>query len=426
MSSGGANLQVIARGKQDVYLTGNPQKTFFKTVYARHTNFAVESKPIYFDGTPNFGQRITAVIPRAGDLLGKMYLHVRLPPLKDALGNPVPYTHNIGHAIIKEISVQIGEQEIDRQTGEWMEISSRLRTSLDHRDAFDAMVSGTSVGDTSIYRVPTAITDWVSLMVPLQFWFCNNPGLALPLVALQYHPVRINIKLRPLSELALIGINDIDECTRTSNVTTSPAGVLPTFTLWADYIHLDVEERRRFVDNTHEYLIEQVQYTPITPVPRNTLNATIPIDFNHPVKELLWVVQKNLCRLRNEHFNWSNKSIFDGITSRPGDNLSTAVLMLDGKERFDKRDAPYFRLVQPYEHHSRVDLDYLIYCYSFALRPEDIQPSGSVNMTLMNTVNLNLELANSIQEDGMSVTVYGTNMNVLRIVTGLGGLLFKV
>jgi hypothetical protein len=425
MSSGGANLQVIAQGKQDVYLTGNPQKTFFKTVYARHTNFAVESKPIYFDGTPGFGQRITAVIPRAGDLLGKTYLHARLPALRDSDGNPVPYTHNIGHALIQEISVQIGEQEIDRQTGEWMEISSRLRTSLDQRDVFDELVSGVSGGSTSIYRVPTPTTDWINIVVPLQFWFCKNPGLALPLVALQYHPVRINIKLRPLSELGLIGVES-NECIGTSNISTFPVGSVPTFMLWADYVHLDVEERRRFVDNTHEYLIEQVQYTPITPITRKTLNATIPIDFNHPVKELLWVVQKNLCRTRNEHFNWSNKSIFDGITARPGDNLSRAVLMFDGKERFDKRDAPYFRLIQPYEHHTRIDLDYFIYAYSFALRPEDIQPSGSVNMTLLSTVNLNLELANSIQNDGMTVTVYGTNMNVLRIVTGLGGLLFKV
>lgn len=425
MSSGGANLQVIAQGKQDVYLTGNPQKTFFKMIYARYTNFAVESKPIYFDGTPNFGQRITAVVPRAADLLSKMYLEVSLPPLKDMSGNPVPYTHNIGHALIKEISVQIGEQEIDRQTGEWMEISSRLRTPLDRRDVLDELVGGTGSSGTSLYRLPSARAGWTPVMVPLQFWFCKNPGLSLPLVALQYHAVRINIKLRTLSELALIEVNGSGgDCDLTSNVTTG--GAMPTFTLWADYIHLDVEERKRFVDNAHEYLIEQVQFTPITPVPRNTINMTIPIDFNHPVKELIWIAQKNTCRLRNEHFNWSSVSLFDDPVSRPADNVNTAVLLIDGKERFDKRDATYFRLVQPYQHYTRVDLDYFIYCYSFALHPESAQPSGSLNMTLMNSVKLNLEMANSILEDGMTISVYGTNMNVLRIIEGQGGLLFKV
>jgi hypothetical protein len=435
MSSGGARLQVIAQGKQDVFLTGNPQFTFFKTVYTRHTNFALESKAIMFDGTPNFGQRITCTIPRHGDLLSKLYLEVKLPNIVDLDGNRMSYTHNIGHALIKEISVQIGEQEIDRQTGEWMEIWSRLTTPSDHRPVMDKLVGG-----APLYQVPH-IGDGVgadsstnTVMIPLQFWFCRSYGLALPLLALQHHTVRINIKLRSLDELfhtSSLTITEENECgDAIKRIETSPKGSLPTFLLWADYVHLDVEETRRFAKNDHEYLITQVQYTQPISVPCNALKATIPIDFNHPVKELIWVVQRDICRARNELFNWSSAPIFnvyDG--SVPSDNIQSATLMIDGKERFEERDASYFRLIQPYQHHTRVDLDYFIYVYSFGLTPEKIQPSGSLNMSLMNSVTLNLAMSASAAQvtgSASTATVYGLNNNVLRVTNGCGGLVFKV
>ena len=128
MPAGGGLLQLVATGKQDMFLTGNPQISFFKMVYRRHTNFATECQPMYFDGTPNFGQRITCLIPRRGDLLGRVYLDVTLPLLRDISQNPLSYTNSIGHALIQEITFEVGEQEIDRQTGEWMEIWTEVTT----------------------------------------------------------------------------------------------------------------------------------------------------------------------------------------------------------------------------------------------------------------------------------------------------------
>jgi hypothetical protein len=448
MSSGGAKLQIIAHGTQDIYLTGNPQKTFFKVMYERHTPFALESKALMFDGTPNFGQRITCLIPKSGDLLSKLYLEVMLPKLVGPAGEEVAYTHNVGHALIKEISIQIGEQEIDRQTGEWMEIASRLGTSQDRRAALDALV-GAGGG---LYETPSFVAgpQGTKVTVPLQFWFCQNYGSVLPLCALQYHPIRLNIKLRPVEELVgpadLIGISTV--CgVKTTGVSTN--GMMPAFLLWADYVHLGVEEVRRFAGNSHEYLITQVQYTQPTAVAAGADRVTAQIDFNHPVKELCWVVHRNLMKSRNEWFNWSSASLYDIVESgaTPRDNLVDATLLIDGKERFENRDATYFRLIQPYQHHTRVDLDYFIYCYSFALRPEEFQPSGSLNMSLMNSVTLNVGVAGGSVNGcdagagsgsgsgsssagsataGATMTVYGTNMNVLRITNGLGGLMFKV
>jgi hypothetical protein len=199
MPAGGGLLQLVATGKQDNFLTGNPQISFFKMVYRRHTNFAVESQPMYFDGTPNFGQRITCLVPRRGDLLGRIYLDVTLPQIKDTTGTPLSYTNAIGHALIQEITFEVGEQEIDRQTGEWMEIWTQFTTSASQRAALNEMI-----GRVEPYNVvtiqPGASSEGLRLLIPLQFYFCNNPGLYLPLIALQYSPIRINITLRPLQQ----------------------------------------------------------------------------------------------------------------------------------------------------------------------------------------------------------------------------------
>ena len=202
MPAGGGLLQLVAQGKQDVFLTGNPQISFFKLVYRRYTNFAIESQAMYFDGTPNFGQRVTCLIPRRGDLLGAIYLDVTLPrmTLQDISNTPVSYVNSIGHALIQEITFEVGEQEIDRQTGEWMEIWTQLTTPASQRDALNAMI-GRVDGYVPPNMIPGPMSPGLRLYIPLQFYFCRNPGLYIPLLALQYHPIRINITLAPLQNL---------------------------------------------------------------------------------------------------------------------------------------------------------------------------------------------------------------------------------
>ena len=412
----GGLLQLVALGKQDVFLTGNPQMTWFKMVYRRYTNFAIESQPMYFDGTPDFGKRITCNVPRRGDLLSQIILEVTLPALQLLDGTPVSYVNAVGHALIQEITLEIGEQEIDRQTGEWMEIWSNYTTTKDKQTAFYNMI-----GKLDGYSPPTLFGP-LKLYIPLRFWFCRNPGLALPLIALQYHPIRINLTLRPLNQLFFSQALTTPLCT---TLQVKPASITDLM-LWGDYIYLDVEERRRFVSSTHEYLIEQVQYTSPIPIAPGATSGSLRFEFNHAVRELFWYVQRDDMTRYHEYFNFSSLGTFEVGTRK--DILLDAVLQLDGFDRFQVRDAGYFRLVQPWQYHTVVPEESFMYSYSFALRPEDAQPSGSLNASRMDSmvlqVNIEPTLVNSIGT--LHTRIYGINHNVLRIADGFGGVLFTI
>lgn len=421
MGGQGGLLQLVAQGKQDVFLTGNPQMTWFKMVYRRYTNFAVESQPMYFDGTPDFGKKITCNVPRRGDLLSQVFLEVTLPALNllnadGSKGPAVSYVNSVGHALIQEITIEVGEQEIDRQNGEWMEIWSNYTTTKDKQTAFYNMI-----GKVDGYSPPTLYGP-IKLYIPLHFWFCKNPGLALPLIALQYHPIRINLTLRPLNKLFFSQALTTPAC---STLQVAPAQITDLM-LWGDYIYLDPEERRRFVSSTHEYLIEQVQYTaPIAIAPGST-SASLRLEFNHPVRELFWFIKRDDMNRYNEYFNYSSLGTFE-IGTRT-DILSDAVLQLDGFDRFKVRDAGYFRLVQPWQYHTVVPEESFVYSYSFALRPEDVQPSGSMNASRMDSmvlqISLNQTLVNTIGT--LTSRVYAINHNVFRIADGFGGVLFTI
>lgn len=416
MTGQGGLLQLVAIGKQDVFLTGNPQITWFKFVYRRHTNFSIEAVEMYSDNKPDFGKKVSWLIPRSGDLLGPCILEIELPPLYLSSNNElVSYVNSVGHALIQEISITVGEQEIDRQTGEWMEIWSNLTTTESQKFGFWDMI-----GKVDGYSQPTLYGP-LKLYVPLQFWFCKNPGLYLPLLAMQYHPVRINITFRPLQEMFWCPLF-AEGCT---DVTVQPASITDC-TMWGDYVYLDIEERRRFVSLAHEYLIEQIQYTSQLPLPANTSQSQIPIEFNHPCREFIWVLQTNTAKTNHEWFNFSSLSISEqGVRT---DLLSNAVLQLDGFDRFQVRDAPYFRLVQAWQRHTTIPSDDFIYIYSLALRPEELQPSGSVNASRIDSIVLQVTTKNDTvpARPNCTIRVYATNHNVFRVVDGFGGVLFTI
>ena len=463
MPGGGGLLQLVAMGKQDVFLTGNPQITWFKMVYRRYTNFALESQQIYFDGDPDFGKRVTALVPRRGDLLGPMMLEVVLPYVTLTDGTVATYSNNAGYALIEEISLEIGEQEIDKQTGEWMQIWSTLTTTAGQRDALNNMlgrVDGLSSPPASVPASTCSVGTYKfgakKLYIPLQFWFNKNPGLYLPLLAMQYHPIRINMKIRDLA-----GMIDNNNLTSTcAPVQPNPASIVEV-RLFGDYVFLDTEERRRFVANTHEYLIEQIQYTPKVSLPETSDIHNVRMEFNHPLRELIWIVQRDVMETTHEWFNFGSTSQHEPGQSR--DILQDATLQVDGYDRFDTRDSGYFRLVQPFQHHTTTDIKQFIYLYSFALRPEDMQPCGSLNASRIDNMNLKINLRpdpnepltltqNVVDSNGNPVldgngnpqtrtiinpsyvpargkahiVIYAKNHNVLRIVNGFAGLLFKI
>ena len=377
---GGGLLQLVAYGAQDVYLTGNPQITFFKVVYRRHTNFAMESIEQTFNGTADFGRRVTCQISRNGDLIHRMYLQTTF----GAMTGLDSYT---GLKMIKSVELEIGGQRIDKQYGDWMYIWNELSLPSGKTTGYDTMVGSSAF--TTAGKV---------LYTPLEFWFCRNPGLALPLIALQYHEVKVNLEFRALAELAY-------------GSAYAPTGVsLGTTSLWVDYIFLDTDERRRFAQLSHEYLIEQLQFTG-----EETASSKVKLNFNHPVKELVWVMQDaSLVGSGTSNF-WMDFTI---STANP---VTTAKLQLNGHDRFAERAGSYFSLVQPYQHHTNVPVNKGINVYSFALKPEEHQPSGTLNMSRIDTAVLNLTYNASADR----IQVYATNYNVLRVMSGMGGLAYS-
>jgi len=417
-----ALLQLVARGRQDAYLTSNPQFTFFKHVYRRYTPFAIESIPIDFDGDSDFGRRISTLIPRYADLLSALFIEVELPPLpQPAEGPPTNYwVNDIGYSLIYDISVEIGEREIDKHTGEWLNIWGELTVPVNQRAGYNEMV-----GHWNVYQ-PAAndATKPLNLTIPLRFWFCNTIGAALPLIALQASPVRIIMHLRPFQELwwsAELPVAPGQPCP------SLPAVAITRFQMFGDYIYLDTDERRRFASADHEYLIDQLQISPTQSVQAGVSTASVPLYFNHCCKEFVWVVQETRMKAAREWFNYSSALQYNG--GAPGeideDLLATAILRLDGYDRFYVRNAPYFRLTQPYQRHTIVPTPPIyIYLYSFSMKPEAEQPSGSLNCSKIDDITWTLTFNQNQVDQDRTVKFYATNYNVLRIVGGLGGLAF--
>jgi hypothetical protein len=416
-----ALLQLVARGRQDVYLTSNPQFTFFKHVYRRYTQFSMESIPIDFDGNTDFGRRVTVVIPRYADLLSSLYIEVDLPPLPQTEGQPTNYwVNDIGYAMITDVSIEIGDKEIDKHTGQWLNIWAELTTPAEKRDGYNEMI-----GHWNNYPpVGYDVSGTLSLTIPLRFWFCNTIGAALPLIALQAHPVRLIMHITPFQNLWW--------STATPTVPDAPCpSINPVsitrFQMFGDYIYLGKDERERFAATEHEYLIDQLQISPIQSIPSGISKLSVPLFFNLCCKEFIWVVQQTRMTNAHEWFNYSTALQNNG--GEPfvptTDLLGTAILRLDGYDRFYVRNAPYFRLTQPFQHHTVVPTaPTFIYLYSFSIKPEEEQPTGTLNCSKIDDINLGVTFNPQFLNQDRTLQMYATNYNVLRIVGGLGGLAF--
>ena len=371
---GGGLMQLVAYGAQDIYLTGNPQITFFKVVYRRHTNFSMESIEQTWQGNlnpTNAQGRVTATIARNGDLVSRLYVVVE---------GTVGLACNTPSKWINTVECEIGGQNIDRQSGAWMEAWAEL-TEPDGSVKQSRFKNMSAMGGTA-----APCTTSGTIHIPLRFWFCENPGLALPLIALQYHEVKI--------------IMD------TKNAGAAQSSFASS-KLWADYIYLDTDERRRFAQVSHEYLITQIQYQDFA---NAGSGATSTLTFNHPVKELIWTGTAS-------HHS-ASATFSTGLTD-------TFQLKLNGHDRFAARDATYFTRQQVWQYHSGVGgmgvnqvPNDSIAVYSFALKPEEHQPSGTCNFSRID----NAQLLGGVSG---GLTVYAVNYNVLRIMSGMGGLAYS-
>ena len=425
-------MQLVAYGAQDIYLTGQPQITFFKSVYRRHTNFAVESIQQTINGSVASGARVSVTVSRNGDLLKNLWCQYNPSLLIPTVGSTVTgLAADLSHALFQVLELEIGGQLIDRQYGLWLSIWRDLTEMNSVGSQGELGVGGDEPAINSINAVAStkyqrmtythqsgAAIDTsaapTEVYVPMRFWFCRNPGLAVPLIALQYHEVKFNIQFALQSQW----------CTGT---VASAGGIgNATFAVYADYVYLDTTERRQFAQNAHEYLIDQLQQQQESGSNTNT-SATYRLNFNHPVKELIWVgsplpVEAN-----------SSQSLVTGgatpapITSSAGDvsNMLTKII-LNGTDRFTARNLKYFTRNQVWDCHTGFGATGVadsIALYSFALRPEEHQPSGTCNFSRIDTAQLwfngpALETINAL-------TIFAINYNVLRIMSGMGGLAYS-
>jgi hypothetical protein len=428
----GGLMQLVAYGAQDIYLTGNPMITYFKVVYRRHTNFAMESIQQTFNGTAAFNNRVTALISRNGDLVSGMMLEILLPILNETTdlggaGNAdARYHHDVGHHLLKQVEIEIGGQLIDRHYGDWLEVWSQLTVpaskELGYRWMIGQDLRTAASGDGPLQDLAGQVIGR-KIYVPLQFWFCRNVGLALPLIALQYHEVKVNIQFA----------SQVDVCRGTPVTTNLSAN------LWVDYIYLDTDERRRFAQVSHEYLIEQLQLNteayPAAPGAALTVSKTVDLNFNHPVKELVWVCKETVVtdEVIPNVFRQSSRYIlasepmgahdnFTGASMFGSNPVRRAKLQLNGHDRFAEREGAYFNKVQTFQAHTRIPASPGVNVYSFALKPEEHQPSGTCNFSRIDNAKLNLTLGDV---DGGSILVFATNYNVLRVMSGMGGLAYS-
>ena len=386
---GGGLMQLVAYGAQDIYLTGNPQITFFKVVYRRHTNFSMEAIEQTWNGTSEGTgpARCTATISRNGDLVHRMYIQM--------VGTTASGKENVSAATIDTVELEIGGQKIDKHTGAFLETYAELTEPNPTFHCGNGATTGTNFQNMSGMGGTDSTSVEANWMVPLQFWFCRNPGLALPLIALQYHEVKVILNWSAPTAI------------------WNSSGVKNT--LWADYIYLDTDERRRFAQVSHEYLIEQMQESTIA------IEGASDLNFNHPIKELIWI---------KEPTKHAASFLLDSVAEHPVEYQ----LKLNGHDRFAARDSRYFTRTQIWEHHtgcgglgSAADLgggqgNDGIAVYSFALKPEEHQPSGTCNFSRIDNAQF---VVGTTAGTSAANKMYAINYNVLRIMSGMGGLAYS-
>lgn len=432
---GGGIMQLILSGKQNKYITGNPQTTHFKSVYFRHTNFAMESIPCVFNNTisSNAESDVVSIVQRSGDLVSGAHIEFVLKRIQPGTlptdGTYINWTNSTGHALIKEISFEINSQVIDKHYSEWFDIWNEL-TDTNYKEH---TLVNKHLAKKVYLKSNGLTTNYVKCYVPLNFWFCRNPGLAYPLIALQNTKSYIKVKFR--NPYTLINT----DCT-TNSIGTITYEKSPE--LYLDYVYLDTKERRDFAQKHHQYLIDTLQFNG-----EKNFSENHDLDFVNPIKELIWVIRNknvkteyNLSTIsnnadansntissltkNNDYFNYTSESgssqteyIYTNTAYEP---FNEAELFLNGNSRFNKRKATYFRTVQPYIHHSRVPTKH-IYIYSFALKPEEHQPSGICNFSKLKSAQLKFTNPNKTNTE---ILIYAFSYNLLRIKNGQAGLAY--
>ena len=431
---GGGLLQLVAQGAQDVNLTGNPQISFFKANYKRHTNFATQWVPQPMNGDPKQGMESTKIqISRNGDLVQEIYLIANITKSGQASAAGTVYP---AERLVSSINLSIGGQQIDKHYQRWWRLFSELNHNNAKKDQYSKLTNlGPQTGTGALTKGASAGVQIAGqdgkrkqqVVLPLIFFFNRNPGLALPLMALQYSMV----------ELAIKWGDELDDY------------VDPTLTgqieCWAKYIYLDDAERRLMVSGPQKYLIEQVQHNGVTTVDSSSdgISHLVNLEYNHPVKEIVWCHPATTGD-GTTHTLWNMTHI--GVTAAVGAVGATsgvtphqcggvvlastpwsedeygpcgeASIQINGQDVAINQGGTTYNQTQPYYHHSGCPVPG-IYSYSFALNPEAYQPSGTCNFSRIDNATLRFRIIDNAVSTHSKVSIFATNYNVMNIGSGM-------
>ena len=424
-------LTLAIKSEQDKYLTGNPSFTFFKSVYKKHTNFAIDYQFVNLigDSSNSLGKKVYVEIPKNGDLIHRMYIAIDISTSSLQLNKITP----LAYSLIEYIDLFVGGQRIDRHYGTWLHIWHELNETSDKQVALSEMISNHPINHNSTKN---------RVYIPLRFWFNNNIGCALPLIALQYNDIKLEIKLSDKNDANKYCENTTDNIINTQDTNLN----INQIQLLCEFIHLDSEERRLFASNSHEYLITQLQTSLHNPInlyktesqeSYEKIQHKTQLRFNHPIKELIWTFQDSSSLIYKTD-DYLKKYKNTGILSTNywrgfkvgDDHLIGANLVLNGKDMTEELPASFYRNIQHYQYHNGCNLKNIrdinkeinptltpgneytnyskgsgIYSYSLCLSPEDSQPSGSLNFSNLESAELKFRLFKKLPFSNYSVTV---------------------
>jgi len=369
--------------------------------YRRHTNFAMEEIQQTFQGTPRFGGKVPVVISRTGDLANQMTLELDIPSLTTNAGT-IAWVDDLACALVLQVDLEIGGSLIDRRYGKCKKVYSELTTKSEKYDGQRKLWGTTNDMTTAAATLPAKTLNYM-----LDFDCNNNVGLSLPMIALQYHEVKVTVTFQTLDNLLIYSGG--------SSISTVNNSAALDASLWVNYIYLDVDERKAYAQTAQEYLFTQLQFTGAETYSQSSIKPRI--NFNHPCKEFVWICQPQANVDAKRYFDFGDGS----IPYSQNDQMVNAKIQFNGQDRFTQRNAQYFNQNQPFFYHTRMPATG-IYSYSFALNPEEHQPSGSVNMSRIDTATLLITLVNSVQ---ILFEIYAMNYNVLRVISGMGGLAYS-
>lgn len=407
----GALIQLSAVGVEDVDLKVDANHTFWKTTYAKATGFAMEPKDVPFSaGTADYGtNKATVTIIRSGDLVCDMYLVFKISALVAGSGGVLGagrFVNDVGRAIIDMVAVDIGGVVYDTKQSEFIHLWEELSTP---RELHTGRLTGNS-------ETTADLVDWAKeqqfLYVPISFWFTDDYAQALPLVGLYQHDVRIDFSFRVKSDLIVAS-----DALATYVVASETGGLISDMVLMVEYVFLENNERNYFARGSHKYMISQLQYLGMKSLGATDTTASFTVTFNHPTQELVWVFRKGSATTAKEWF------AFQGYEPLQEDGFLTNRLMLNSSDRYVARDPHYFRQITPKRVHSRIP-DKHIYVYSFALHPEQIDPSGSINFSRIDNTEMRFTLTAPGSGNTLEFHLWARSINWMKIERGLGKLFY--